>query len=480
MKKILTLIFLAALLTCTGTAFAVAPNGSVAAVVFDYGAGQYTSSANAPVVSLTLDGGALQSADVPAIILGSRTLVPVRLVGESLGAQVLWVSETNQVILQRRDDTVVLTLGSANATVNGKAVTLPDGVPAVVVKSGGVERTMVPLRFVAEQLGGIVAWEQGSYTAALTSPSDVASRQVLDITADANAQTVLITTNYHAAYKVQDFGDRVVVDVLGAVLSSGFGKIMVDNELISAVRYAQHDSSLYSDYDHTVRVVLDLQEGITYKDNVTVTNTDGGILLTTFLLNREEFNYVPTAPIDPHKSTVVLDAGHGGPRSGAKYEGIAEKTINLIVAQKVEGILKKHGYNVVMTRTADVDIGLYERADVANAVNADIFVSIHANAIVDNDQFDGIFTYYHTASGRGARLAQAIQSPMVKLTGAIDRGIRSANFVVLRETDMCAVLVEMGFMTNHIELMKLSTDAYQTQLAKGIAEGIVSYLNNLK
>jgi N-acetylmuramoyl-L-alanine amidase len=481
MKKLLSFLLLSALLSCVGTALAVVPNGSVTVAVYDYNAGQYASAAAAPVVSLLLDGGALQSTDVPAIVWQSRTLVPVRLVSERLGAQVLWVGETEQVILRRGSETIVLTLGSANATVNGKTVTLPDGVPAMLVKSGGAERTMVPLRFVTEQLGGLVNWEQDSYTAELTSPTDSETGQVLDITADANAQTVLITTDYHAPYQVLDFGDRVVVDVQGAVLSGGFpGKIAVDNELISAVRYAEHDSTLYAAYDHTVRVVLDLQDGITYQDNVTVTNTDEGILLTTFLTNREELNFTPAVPIDPQKSTVVLDAGHGGSRDGAKYEGITEKTLDLAVAKKVETILQGYGYNVVMTRNHDTDVGLYERADIANAVDADLFVSIHANAMPDDDQTDGVITFYHPGSGRGERLAQAIQTPLVSITGATDREIRSADFVVLRETDMCAVLVEMGFMTNHIELMKLTTDAYQAQVAKGIAEGIVSYLNSLK
>ena len=172
--------------------------------------------------------------------------------------------------------------------------------------------------------------------------------------------------------------------------------------------------------------------------------------------------------------------GHGGGRTGAQYEGIAEKTINLSVSKRLQAILRGYGYNVVMTRTGDADVGLYERADIANAVEADLFVSLHSNAAPDYPDFSGIYTYYHPSSGRGARLAQAIQTPLTRLTGGIDRGIKSADFVVLRETEMCAVLVEMGFMTNHDELMDLIDDGYQDKLAQGIAEGIVTYLNGLR
>ena len=483
MKKSFTALLLAlALLTSLRTAGAAGPNGSISVDLYDNAAGRY-QAAHADVVTLTLDGVPL-SGDVPALVQAGRTLVPVRLVAEALAAEVLWVQETGQVILKRGADTVVLTLGSSQALVNGQSLPLPDGVPATVVRYQGTDRTMVPLRFVSEQVGAQVDWDQAAYTALLTSPAGhtpaLPALQVTDIQADANAQTVLITTNHKPDYQVLDLGDRVAVDVKGAALSSGFpGRIAVDNELISAVRYADHGADLYPDYDHTVRVVLDLRDGITYRENVTVEVRDNGVLLTTFLPDREEPDYLPTTPIDPQRSTVVIDPGHGGGSTGAQYEGIAEKTINLSVSKKLQAILQGYGYNVVMTRTSDADVGLYERADIANAVEADLFVSLHSNAAPDYPDFSGIYTYYHPSSGRGARLAQAIQTPLTRLTGGIDRGIKSADFVVLRETEMCAVLVEMGFMTNHDELMDLIDDGYQDKLAQGIAEGIVTYLNGL-
>ena len=484
MKKPFTALLLSlVLLASLRTAGATGPNGTISVDLYDNAAGRY-QSVQADVVTLTLDGAPL-SGDVPALVQAGRTLVPVRLVAEALAAEVLWVQETGQVILKRGTDTVVLTLGSSQALVNGQSLPLPDGVPATVVRYQGMDRTTVPLRFVSEQLGARVDWNQATYTALLTSPAGQAparpALQVTDIQADANAQTVLITTNHKPDYQVLDLGDRVAVDIKGAALSSGFpGRITVDNELISAVRYADHGDDLYPDYAHTVRVVLDLRDGITYRENVTVEVRDNGVLLTTSLPDREEPDYIPTAPIDPQRSTIVIDPGHGGGRTGAQYEGIAEKAINLSVSQKLQAILGGYGYNVVMTRTGDTDVGLYERADIANAVEADLFVSLHSNAAPDYPDFSGIYTYYHPSSGRGARLAQAVQTPLTRLTGGIDRGIKSADFVVLRETEMCAVLVEMGFMTNHDELMDLIDDGYQDKLAQGIAEGIVTYLNGLR
>lgn len=478
-KRVCSFLLLFAVTASFLPARAAGPNGSVSLEVYNESARRY-EPATAELINLIFDGKPLDlSGDVPALALGGRTMVPVRMVGEPLGATVLWPQGTNQVILRKNADTVVLTLGASTALVNGKEVPLPDGIPASLVKYQGTERTMVPIRFVSEQLGATVGWEQSTFTASITHKAPT-STFITRVTADSDRQTVLIATDREPEYVLADYGGRAVVDILGAELSSGFpGTITVDNDIITTVRYAQHDDDLYPDYAKTVRVVLDLREGLTLEKNVKVEKTADGILLTTFLTDADREDdkpFVPSTPIDPNKKTVVVDAGHGGSRDGAKYEGIKEKDINLAVSLKLQALLLAQGYNVVMTRTTDVYMDLYDRADIANAVNADLFVSLHSNAF-ENPDVHGVITYHHPSSKRSERLAKAIQSPLSAATGAQDRGVSSADFVVLRETDMCAVLVEMGFMTNHEELMNLNDGAYQDKLAQGICEGIVRYLN---
>ena len=282
-QKIPSLLLVLALLCSLTAAWAAPPNGSLSIELCDWNAKTYTP-ATAEAVRLTLNGETL-SGDVPAMIIDGRTLVPVRLVGEALSAQVLWVQQTGQVILKRGEDLIVLTLDSDSAVVNGVPASLPDGVPAQVVRYQE-EPTPDPL------------------------PPEQSDKLVTDIQADANAQTVLITTDHTPEYQVMDLGDRLAVDVLGASLSSGFpGTIVVDNELISAVRYAEHGPGLRDGYDHVVRVVLDLQPGISYAKNVTVEAQENGVLLTTFLENRDDVDFTPTVPIDPEKSTIVIDPG---------------------------------------------------------------------------------------------------------------------------------------------------------------------------
>ena len=182
-------------------------------------------------------------------------------------------------------------------------------------------------------------------------------------------------------------------------------------------------------------------------------------------------------PIRPEKYLIALDAGHGGSATGAYYENTAEKDLNLAMIRKLDEILRGLGYHTLLTRTSDVDVGLKQRSVLANNSNADIFVSIHCNASATNHNFQGLYVYHYPGSVRGAALAQTIQTPACQFTGAIDRGINNANFSVVRESKMPAVLVETGFMTCHEELERLKNDAYQSLMAQGIAQGIVRYLN---
>ena len=191
--------------------------------------------------------------------------------------------------------------------------------------------------------------------------------------------------------------------------------------------------------------------------------------------------------------TVFLDPGHGGWEAGATYSNVMEKTINLAVSNKVKANLEALGFTVIMSRTTDTYVGLLERSKEANASGADIFVSIHHNAMPANATVMGIETYYYeydsdyppiinedmhndpTRILESADLASAIQGSLVENTGAIDRGVRRNTFAVLRETAIPAVLLELGYMSSPTELAKLTTSSYQTTLAKAITVGIVAY-----
>ena len=176
------------------------------------------------------------------------------------------------------------------------------------------------------------------------------------------------------------------------------------------------------------------------------------------------------------KFKVVLDSGHGGTDPGAVGPaGTQEKVIAIAIAIKIRNILLKNGVDVVYTRvTNEQTISLQERCDTSNNAKPNYFVSIHANGF-SSPSASGIETY-STGSASGAKLAQAVQTELIKATGRLDRGIKTAGYYVLNNTDATAILVETSFITNPTEEALLKSATYQTTLAKAISTGILKTL----
>jgi N-acetylmuramoyl-L-alanine amidase len=170
-------------------------------------------------------------------------------------------------------------------------------------------------------------------------------------------------------------------------------------------------------------------------------------------------------------TTVVVDAGHGGKDNGAfRRFGGAEKNATLDVATRLAAKLRESQFRVVMTRSNDVFIPLDERAAISNRQKNAIFVSVHFN---DSGRrgIRGFETYYHSPVAR--TLAYRIQQHLMTLPGASNRGVKTANFRVLRKAEYPAVLVECGFLSNRKEGAAARSASRRDDLADKIAEAIV-------
>lgn len=208
---------------------------------------------------------------------------------------------------------------------------------------------------------------------------------------------------------------------------------------------------------------------------------------TNFLiLKGKKNNYVVEIAVNELKATsyaqvnrnyykVYIDAGHGGADPGALGNGLRETDLNLKIAKKIKNKLEKKNIDIKMTREKEETISLYERAEMANKYGADVFVSIHQNSFTANSAY-GIETYYHRDKNIYKNYAEGIQNSIIKNTSGFNRGTKTANFVVLRETNMPSALVECGFITNVNEAKKLNTDAYQEKIASAVADSIYNYL----
>jgi len=181
---------------------------------------------------------------------------------------------------------------------------------------------------------------------------------------------------------------------------------------------------------------------------------------------------------------IAIDDGHGnntaGKRTPTLPDGsiIKENEFNQAVARLLVKELDRCGFETLLVAPEAEDVALATRVKRANDAKADIYISIHYNA--SNGQFDskkgGVETYCHPHSTKGRKLAEAVHKHLIKGTPQADRGTRTANFFVLRETSMPAILVEAGFMDMLGEAKLMKNPDFQGEVAREIAQGVCEYL----
>ncbi|WP_194174761.1 N-acetylmuramoyl-L-alanine amidase [Desulfofundulus thermobenzoicus] len=193
--------------------------------------------------------------------------------------------------------------------------------------------------------------------------------------------------------------------------------------------------------------------------------------------------FIPDAGDVLRDTLIAVDAGHGGEDPGAIGNGLQEKDITLKLARRLADMLSAKGARPLLTRSDDSTVGLYDRPQMANQAGADLFVSIHINANTDAS-VRGTATYILSPAGGGdparreesRKLAEKIQANLVKNLGLEDDGVREANFAVLRESTMPAVLVEVAFISNPQEAALLNQESFREKACQAIFQGIVDYL----
>lgn len=173
---------------------------------------------------------------------------------------------------------------------------------------------------------------------------------------------------------------------------------------------------------------------------------------------------------------LVVDAGHGGNDQGASGRRSLEKEVNLKVARRVCKLIRKQcrGVEVIQTRPDDEFISLNDRAGMANFYRADLFISIHSNSA--QGWAEGTETFIHPSArgSRSERMARLIEQEYVK-AGRESRGVKTANFAVLRNTRMPAVLTEIGFISNRSEERFMNSHKGQKRLARSISNAFIRY-----
>ena len=274
---------------------------------------------------------------------------------------------------------------------------------------------------------------------------------------------------------------QLKVTINGGIPGVGFGNVALKSDLVQGVvgKRAPYDSSQLvvslnrplGPYDYTVFVLK--------KDPQN--NRPDRVVIDLYEVTAVKFAVSPGLK----GKKIVIDPGHGGSDPGAIGPSrIYEKTVTLAIAQRVDAMLRQKGASVLLTRYDDRDVyptsdatdaqELQARVNVGIKTQADVFVSIHANASVDRT-VGGTATYYTPKSSYDLCLARALQSGVAASVGLSDNGVRQAGFYVTKRSRMPAALVETAFISNPKEEQLLNSPVFQQKMAVGIVNGLEAY-----
>ncbi len=256
-------------------------------------------------------------------------------------------------------------------------------------------------------------------------------------------------------YRVREFvfPDRLAIDLESAIFVPVKQELVVEHPSIVSVKAAQFTAD-----PPVTRVVVTLKRKMDY-----VVNQSGGQLsidINTVVVGRGHI--------------VAIDPGHGGKDPGAiGPSGLREADVVLDIALRVRDLLVQDGIRTVMIRDNDATVELQDRPQLARDAGATLFVSIHANAH-GRATVNGSETYYLTP--QSLALAQMIQDELGVVLGLPSRGIKTANFLVLRDSGVPSVLVETAFISNADDEARLRDPAFRQRLAAAVHRGITKFL----
>ncbi len=275
-------------------------------------------------------------------------------------------------------------------------------------------------------------------------------------------------------------GNRFYVDFLPAVIPKNMLTKVVEDDFISDIKLVQLNKN-----PQVIRLVFDLKKNV---DVILQAGEKPDELSISVMKEEKEISDLSVKgegsfgnPVTD--KTIVIDPGHGGRDCGAinKSAGLMEKDLNLDIALKLQSLLIKAGFNAILTRTEDRDVTwdgspdrmeLEARADVGNNLQADVFLSIH-NDSSNNKNLNGTCTYYY--KDIDYNLACKIQANLVAHLNTANRGLKKANFYVVKHTKMPAVLIEVAFMSNKDNARLLADPEFRTKAAEGICQGLIEY-----
>ena len=465
-------------------------------------------------IKILLDNKPLETV-VLSVIENDRLFVSARNVVEALGGRITWFPALKLMTVNINGRTARLVIDDPTLEIDEKVISLE--IPARILDN----RVMIPLeviKFIAEV---DIKWDNQTKTLSINTIRPY----LLNVRSYSHPDKtrVVIDLSEKTEFRADKLTnpDRIFIDIMGSIvkLEDTFKQIKIDDGVIKTVRTAQFNEEI-------TRVVFDLYREAKYEvfsliepDRVVIDIFKSGkeAAISQTLPAKPEEKSAPGPEITGNR-VVIIDPGHGGKDPGAiGPTGLKEKDVTLGIALYLEKLLKGAGISTYLTRSKDEFVYLENRTNFANQKNGFVFISLHANSVLNHrPSAEGIETFvlsskYIGASARDVAdrenrasrahpevdtdlaliiadleesanikysldFADIVQKKLVNYLKLENRGVKQAPFVVLKGANMVAVIVEVGFISNPKEEKLLKTSKFRENAAQALFEAIKYYI----
>jgi N-acetylmuramoyl-L-alanine amidase len=467
-------------------------------------------------IKILLDNKPLETV-VPSVIENDRLFVSARNVVEALGGRITWFPALKLMTVNINGHTTRLVIDDPSLEIDEKVISLE--MPARILDN----RVMIPLEIIKIIAEVDIKWESQTKTLFINTIRPY----LLEVRSYSHPDKtrVVIDLSEKTEFRADKLinPDRIFIDIMGSIakLEDTSKQIKIDDRVIKTVRTAQFNQEI-------TRVVFDLYQEARYElfsliepDRVVIDIFKSGekAAISETLPAKPEEKPTPGTEITG-KRAVIIDPGHGGKDPGAiGPTGLKEKEVTLGIALYLEKLLKNTGIPTYLTRSKDEFVYLENRTNFANQKNGFVFVSLHANSVLNHrPSAEGVETFvlsskYIGASARDVAdrenrasrahpevdtdlaliiadleesanikysldFAEIVQKKLAKYLKLENRGVKQAPFVVLKGANMVAVIVEVGFISNPKEEKLLKTNKFRENAAQALFEAIKYYIEN--
>ena len=458
------------------------------------GSGNQSALAASQVVTLQLDGETLTTDTTPAIV-GSRVLLSGRVLFEALGGEVSYEHQSKTTTIEFPEQTIELTINDTTAYVNGDALTLD--VPAQIINSRTMLPLRFVAETSGcrvdwdntKKLVAVTSADAGNDdTPAETKPT-VVTLSAVSMEEGANSYQLVI----QAGAAMQRDGVSIQNNGNTCVITVDYAKLPITPKTVAGFGALFDEMTLKQLSNNKVQITLDLQQSasgsISFSSDRKTCTIDFGSSVKPTTATPGSVSGLPTLDPAAANKLVVIDAGHGGSdpgSSGTDASGtLYEKTVNLAVAVRANELLQQAGVRTYMIRTGDETIATSNRPTIANLIDADMFVSIHNNSFTQPTASGTETLWYDGSKNTQAlygitskRLATIAQEQLAERLGLNDRGLKErSGLIVLKNTKMPAFLMEGAFLSSPSDLAFMRTSEFTEQFAMATAYTVIQGLN---